>query len=493
MSRLTDDLIARRLAERAVPPDSRLVSDILRATERQAQLRAPLFGTWSPAWGVLMLVLLVAVSAGALAVGSGLLRRPVPIVPIVSQSPSPTISAGPLASPTTPAPTPPGAGQCATDTIKAVAVPKGSRTAPVTAWQRASFTGLGSGRVAYLTPTTMSGTLDGVDVWIASGDHVPPAVVATLTGSGLNYVFLAPWPALSPELLLGIGHISPSGASPECVDLYLVAVDGSGVTRLTHSGKEHFTDARGLSPEGTEVAYTIWRPGDAGPAFAVVDRHGASVLSARNVCPATSIPLANPAWSPDGRRVALACGATIDVFDLATGSLTRIGRKGPAEVAAMSWTLDGSLLVATVDPSPAPGGLMVWTVDPVAATWAQRAKPDDAAIIWVEPLPDVAFAPDGRSLLATGQIGTGQTTGSTSTFVLDLGTSRLHQLLGADLNVDWSTTAWTADGSAIVYLDLTYPSEPTLRRQPLDGSPASVVGVLPSSFDGQAPISWPVR
>jgi Tol biopolymer transport system component len=330
-------------------------------------------------------------------------------------------------------------------------------------------------------------------VWIAIGDHIAPALVATLTAADINFAGLAPWPALSPAVLLAIGHISPGGASRPCTDLYLVAADGSAVTRLTHDGIDTEIGADSLSPDGTEVAYTAHTAsssgtGAAGTWFAVVNRHGIEVMRAIGVCPfATSI---TPAWSLDGRRVALSCGGSIDVFDPATGGLRRLDPKGHADVAAMSWTLDGNLMVATVDPSAALGSLTVWTVDPVAATWTLAAKLNDANLDWMEPFPDAAFSPDRRSIFANAA--EGQFSGAT--WVLDIKTSHLHQLLAADQDRLSEPMSWTADGSAVVYLDVSAWTTPTLRRQPLDGSPSSVVGVFPpwSRNVNGPPMRWQV-
>lgn len=67
-NRLTDQVIARRLAERVIGPNPGLAADIMRAIEHRPQRRSPLFEVWSPAWQVLMLVLiLVALAAIAIA------------------------------------------------------------------------------------------------------------------------------------------------------------------------------------------------------------------------------------------------------------------------------------------------------------------------------------------------------------------------------------------------------------------------------------------
>jgi hypothetical protein len=69
--RLTDELIARRLAERSLSPDPGLVADILRGIESQSQRRSSMFGAWSTAWVPLVLALLLALVTGLALITAG--------------------------------------------------------------------------------------------------------------------------------------------------------------------------------------------------------------------------------------------------------------------------------------------------------------------------------------------------------------------------------------------------------------------------------------
>jgi hypothetical protein len=73
--RLTDQVIARRLAERTASPNPGLVADILRAIETHPQRRGRLFRAWSTASVLLMLALLLVALA---AIGIATAPRPMP-------------------------------------------------------------------------------------------------------------------------------------------------------------------------------------------------------------------------------------------------------------------------------------------------------------------------------------------------------------------------------------------------------------------------------
>src|SRR4029079_2867341 len=70
-NQLTDELIVRRLAERAGHPDARLLGDIVDAIVTMPQRRLSLAPVWRTAWTLLVLALLLAAVAAAAILASG--------------------------------------------------------------------------------------------------------------------------------------------------------------------------------------------------------------------------------------------------------------------------------------------------------------------------------------------------------------------------------------------------------------------------------------
>ena len=194
---------------------------------------------------------------------------------------------------------------------------------------------------------------------------------------------------VSPDesaVLLRTGTFSPSGASNECADLYLVQADGSGATRLTHNGTGVFVAGASMSPNGQRVAYVTWHE-------VIVADVATGQLVRQQGCSTGYAWTAEVAWAPGGGRFAVDCGLVM-VYDASGATAPTLVGVGDF---TFSWRDDRHLLVAQDTREPGPGGLKVGTFDVDQSTVTESAPIKDGGIVWVAG--SGRFSPDGHQLM----------------------------------------------------------------------------------------------
>lgn len=193
-------------------------------------------------------------------------------------------------------------------------------------------------------------------------------------------------PAWSPDG----EHLALAGLRDGNWDLYRIARDGSGLTRLT----EHpaFDGAPAWSPDGRRLAFTSARAGGlAIHELALGEPDAAAIRLSGEKGPAIE-----PAWSPDGARVAYASwadgGYRLDAVPAGGGASQILAEPSPGrDLRAPAWSPDGQVL-AYLEVRHGSGQLVArpWqagsgTLAGAAMTLATQAKafawhPDGAAV-----------------------------------------------------------------------------------------------------------------
>jgi hypothetical protein len=295
LHQLTDQVLARRLAERTMSPNSGLVTDIMRAIDSQSQRRSRLLEAWSPAWQVLIVVLVLAVLAAI-----GIATAPPPMPPglqVRAGTPMGGLGLSPdgrWGLPMAPGgqhavvSTDPGAPRAADGSFEAVITLKGigggaawSPDSSHLAWYGESTPGVV--RIYDLDqPQAAPRTID---------------VGAEVTGTARFTGML--WSPDGSQILFETSNCDyPCMAPASATQLYLLSVSTQSVDVISRTLPPGW--ANGWAPDGKTLGFA---------GGLIVDLHGRTI---RDLLPEVSLPASlsscgspGPAWSPDGSRIAI--------------------------------------------------------------------------------------------------------------------------------------------------------------------------------------------
>ena len=211
-----------------------------------------------------------------------------------------------------------------------------------------------------------------------------------------------------------------------------------------------------MHPRAARVAYTA-EAGGARQAFALELRSGA----ARQVT-ASDSDVSEPAWSPDGRRLAFCRAEAIWVLELDSGRELRLEEATPG-TAHPRWSPDGSRIAFL---SRRRGWCQVWLIDaPVPRRGRPARDPQPPVAAAVTPtgvdVDTFEWAPDARRIAFAAQRLPDLETRQIS--IVDVRTGAQEIVAG---RASWDTSPrWAADGS-LVYLSDSSGWTQVLRRTP---------------------------
>jgi len=468
---LDDALIAAAIARRAPRgPDPALLDAIVGGTADVRQVRA----WWRPVSPVrLRLLALAAVLVLGLVVAwlvSTLGSAP-PRPALPTRPPGlPGIAVGPASNPADPsAAATPSVASCATETA-VVAI--GGDMPPAAENPQPMGAGV-VGRSAYVTGPK-DGTFVPVEVWSVRGGT--STRIAVVDGPGVNAVSVDDVSADGTLVVLAVGHISPSGASVECSDEYLLRSDGTSVTRLSAALPGDLFFAGRISPDNRYIAFVhqFTFDGTVRSGYVLYDRLATETPSSESVC-----NLAGPAggifWARTTDLFAAMCGRQI-IFVNAGADVgsTDVGfDSGDAAVAG--WLDDNRFLIGVPGPGDTDRYLDLWTLDAPRSPTNSPKAPRRINLAF-DPIRGGAnqaeISPDGRSAIvptpASGDIAFGQVR-------LSDGRSSIITPGRAD------EETWSADGGSIVYVQFA-DSGPSLVVRDVATGDASLSRPLPMGF-----------
>ena len=353
--RLTDQEIARRLAERTASPNPGLVADILRAIETHPRRRGRLFDAWSTASVLLVLALLLVALAAI-----GIATAPPPMPPGLSLSVGRPMGGlqlspdGRWGLPMAPGQhhavvsTDPGAPRAADGSYKAVVTLKGGAGGGA-AWSADS---------RYLAWHAVS---DPGVVTIYDLDHPDAAptsisVAAALSGTAVFAGML--WSPDGSQILLETANCEyPCSAAGSATQLSLLDVRTGSMKVVSRTLPPGFAST--WAPDGQSVGFV---------GGLIVDLHGQAI---RDLLPAVSDSApsggdecgSGPVWSADGKRIAIIESLTPDSGRLL---IFEPGASAPRVLAADACAIVGW--------SPAGDRIVFRTGDPYATDSVQQGQ-----------------------------------------------------------------------------------------------------------------------
>ena len=234
-------------------------------------------------------------------------------------------------------------------------------------------------------------------------------------------------PALAPA---ANGKIAFASNRDGDYEIYVTAVDGNGLAKLTNNTADDFDPA--WSPDGTKIAFVSNRDGNY--EIYLMNGDGSGQLRVTN-SPGNEL---DPAWSPDGKKLAFTTNRDgneeVYVMNADGSGQTNLSRSS-ADDSFPAWSPDGTRIAFTTD-REGDFEIYVMQADGSAQANLSQSPTDDAFAAWSPDGGKIAMASDRDGdfeIYVMNADGSGQT--------------RLTNSTRED-----TFPAWSPDGTKIVFM-----------------------------------------
>jgi hypothetical protein len=278
------------------------------------------------------------------------------------------------------------------------------------------------------------------------------------------------------------GKIAASVYLPPVADweIFSMNPDGSGLTNLTDSSSYDFQPA--WSPDGAKIAFMRGTTGE----IAVMNADGTDLQNLTND-PANDN---DPAWSPDGTKIAFSSSRAgppgqIYVMNSDGSAVTRLTQSGDYDIAP-SWSPDGNRIAFTRESSSSSGHDRVWVMnaDGTGQTDLTAAHTSDPFVN--ESDPD--WSPDGGKLVFWSQDAALE--GRDQVYTMNADGTGVAELTHTD-TTDNAFAVWAPDRMKIAFVSWREnPNKGDVFVMDADGGNPTRVGDLPSGRNNTGPLSW---